>query len=207
MSGINYTFDATQYAPEQGGSAHPVGKFSATITGTAIQPTKDGTGGMFVAEYTTDQGKISHRFNLWNQSQRAVDIAHKQMSALCHAVGVFRVEMSNEGAALRGGRLVIEVGAQKGEEGYTEVKRVFDANGNEPGKPVPAGPPGGSPAVGAAPQQQPAPANAWGGAPTQPAPQQPAPAFAPQPAPAAGGWQQTAAPAAAPAGTPPWGAR
>lgn len=191
MSGFNYTFDATQYAPEQGSPTHPIGKFPAYISGTSIQPTKDNDGGMFVVEYTTEQGKISHRFNLWNQNQKAVDIAHKQLSALCHAVGVFRVDMNNEGAALRNGRLMIEVGQQKNDPQYTEVKKVFDMNGNEPGKAgqgaAPAQPqqaaagfgqqPQGQGGFGQQPQQQPAQGGAWGGQPQgqqQPAQQQPA---------------------------------
>jgi hypothetical protein len=229
MTGFNYVFDATQYAPEQGSPTHPSGKFPAYISGTSIQPTKDNEGGMFAVEYTTAQGKISHRFNLWNQNQKAVDIAHKQLSALSHSVGVFKIDMNNEGAALRNARLMIEVGKQKDSE-YTEVKRVYDANGNEPGK-AGSGPatngPGFAPAPQQAPQgfapqaqpqqQAPAPAAAWGAPQQQQAPEQ-APANAPwgggaptqqAPAPAAQpgpaqGWQQGGAPAPQQA---PWGAR
>lgn len=218
MSGFNYVFDATQYAPEQGSPTHPIGKFSATISNTAIQPTRDNDGGMFVVEFTTEAGKISNRYNLWNQSQKAVDIAHKQLSALCHAVGVFRVDMQNEGAALRNARLMIEVGKQKDSE-YTEVKRVFDANGNEPGKagapaaaPAPSGPAFGAPAAAAA-----APAGNWSGQPAAPAPGpqggwggQPNPAPADHGQPPANAWGGAPArqPGPAPSGAPgaaPWG--
>lgn len=216
MTGFNYTFDASQYAPEQGGQAHPIGKFPAFISNTAIQPTKDNDGGMFVVEFTTEAGKISNRYNLWNQSQKAVDIAHKQLSALCHSVGVFRVDMQNEGAALRNARLMIEVGKQKDSE-YTEVKRVFDPNGNEPGKagaPAPApsaapnpgfGAPAAAPAGnwGGQPAAAPAPAaNAWGGQPN------PAPADHGQPPANAWGGAPAGQPGPAPSGAPgaaPWG--
>lgn len=237
MTGLNYQFDATQFQPDQGGAAHPVGKFPAFISNTEIKPTRDGSGGMFVVEFTTEAGKISNRYNLWNNSQDAVRIAHGQLSALCHATGVFRIDMNNEGAALRNGRCVIEVGKQKGESEYTEIKRVFDANGNEPGKsgaaPTPQG--GGFSAPGGfSPQQtqQPAQGGGWGQPAEQPQPQGGAPAWggnqpSQQPPQNSGGapWgggaptqqapqQPASGPAAtgwqqgnAPAGAAPWGQR
>ncbi len=196
---MNYQFDARQYDPNQGTPAHPVGKFLATITDTAIKPTKDNDGGYFEVEFTTQHGKASMRYNLWNKNQQAVDIAHRQLSALCHSVGIYNVDMNNGGLALRNAQLTIEVAKQKDSE-YTEVKRVYDVNGNEPGK---AG-------NGPAPAAQPAQAgNGWG---QQPAQQQPAPQAAPQQQPAQGWGQQ--APAQAPAqaqqpqqpqGGAPWG--
>lgn len=237
MSGFNYVFDATQYAPEQGSPTHPIGKFPAYVSNTSIQPTRDNDGGMFVVEYTTEQGKISHRFNLWNQNQKAVDIAHKQLSAVSHATGVFKIDMNNEGAALRNARLMIEVGKQKDTD-YTEVKRVYDPNGNEPGKPMNT-PASNGPGFAPAPQQpvqggfapnpqqgfqpgpapvQNGPAPGWGGAPAQQEqPQQPqggapwgggAPTQQQAPAPA----QQSAAPGwqqgnAPVQGGAPWGPR
>jgi hypothetical protein len=140
------SFDATQHQPRQGGQAHPVGKFPFTITDTKIEPTKDGTGGMFIVTFTSPSGDIVNRYNLWNNSPKAVEIAHGQLSALCHATGVYRVNFDNAGAELRGARGMMDIGYQKGEEpspekpagGYVELKKVYDANGNEPGKATPA---------------------------------------------------------------------
>lgn len=151
--GFNYQYDATQYDPNQGTPSHPVGKFPATVTNTSIVPTKNNDGGMFVVEFTTQAGKVSNRYNLWNANTQAVEIAHKQLSALCHSVGVFKLDMNNDGASLRNAQCTLQIGLQKGqpEGGYTEIQRVFDRNGNEPGKSG-AGP---QPAGGPAPQQQP----------------------------------------------------
>lgn len=135
MSGFQGTFDANQVTPKQGFDAHPPGMFDFNISNTSIVPTKDNNGGMFVIDFQTPAGKITKRYNIWNQSQAAVDIANKELSALCHATGVFKVDWSNEGAALRGAVGRIEVGPQKNDEQYMEVKRVFDKNGNEPGRP------------------------------------------------------------------------
>jgi len=182
------SFDASQFAPKQGGGAHPVGKgFDATISNTEIKPTSSGEGGMFVVTFTTPAGSIVSRYNLWNKNEKAVQIAHGELSALCHATGVFRLDFQNDGAALRNARCKIDVGLQNEAEpdGYVEVKKIMDANGNEPGR----GP-------GIPPQQpaQAAPAPSWG----NPAPAQPqAPAQTPA-------WQPSQQGQANPTNTPPW---
>ncbi len=193
------SFDANQHAPKQLGAIVPPGKWPFVISDTAIVPTKAGDGGMFVVTFNTPQGNIQMRYNLWNQSPKAVEIAHGQLSALCHATGVFKVNWPNQGAELRNAQGMIEVGLQDPDkpDGYTEVKRVFDKNGNEPGK-----------APAAAPQ-----AAGWNGQqqPTQAAPQaapswgtanQPAPQVASTPQAALQSWSQ--GPNTGVAQAPPW---
>lgn len=142
----NAVFDANQFEPNQGFGKHPVGnKFDFEITKTEVKPTAAGDGGLFEVEFTTSSGVITHRYNLFNKSAKAVEIAHGQFSALCRAVGRYQVDFNNDGAVLRGARGKLDVGYQKGEEptaekpdgGYVEVKRVYDVHGNEPGKAAP----------------------------------------------------------------------
>lgn len=134
-------FDATKFDPTQGVPSMPVGKHPVVIVNDEVKPTKDNTGGYL--ELTVEiidgpskgrQGAI--RLNLYNQSQQAVEIAHRQFSAICHCVGVFQV---NDGRQLHNLPFMIEVALQKDPEaakkGYTEVVRYYDRNGNEPGKP------------------------------------------------------------------------
>lgn len=230
MAGFQGSFDATQFEPIQsaGLAPHPIGKYPARIVGTSCEQVKDkDKEGLFKVEFETPAGRAIKRYNLWITSPQAVEIAHKELSALCYATGVFRLNFMDEGAALRGAQLQIEVGWQKGNEptqekpggGYTEIKKVFDANGNEPGKQNAAPQPqaqqwgGGQPQQQAPQQAAPAPASApmqqqpgggWGSAGTVQggqAPNGPAPA-----APAPGAWQPPTAPAqAAPApNAPPW---
>lgn len=194
------SFDAAQFAPKQMGTSHPPGKkFPAVITGTSIEPTKDQTGGMFIAEFTTPSGVALFRYNLWNKEPKAVEIAHGQLSALCHATGIFRLDWQNEGAALRNARCCIDVDLQNANEpnGYTQITKVYDANGNEPGKP-----PMNAPQPQQQPQGQPMqqnPGGGWGSPPPQQQPQQPA-----QPA----GWpapnNAAPPPASAPPAVPAW---
>lgn len=148
MPPINGTFDATQFKPEQLGDKHPPGNFQAMITHTEIVPTKSQDGGMLNIHFKTPAGTIIKRYGLWNPNEKTVEIAQKQLSALCHATGIFKLDYTNEAAALRNARCVIDVNWQKGDEptaekpegGYTEVKKVYDPNGNEPGR-IPAAAP------------------------------------------------------------------
>ena len=200
-------FDASNIPPEQSaGSKHPLGNFQAQISGTAIEASKDQKSGMFGVEFTTPAGSITKRYNLWHDNPPTGEIANKQLSALCHATGIFKLDWGNEGAALRGAMCAIEVadqmvkdpagGSAKVPNGYVEVRKVFDKAGNEPGKAPAQAQPAGWGAT-PAPQQAPQAANpAWG------APQAVPVATQPVPTPNAG-WTQQPAPQGGNA-APPW---
>lgn len=203
---VQWNFNANQYEPNQGFYTHPPAqKVPFTITNTAIKETKDKTGGYLQVEFTSPQGVITHNYNINNQNPKTVEIAYGQLSALCRAVNIFQIDGMNECAALRGGKGLMDVGYQKGEEpgpnnpeakGYTELKRVYDLGGNEPGKqPRPQG--------GPAPLQQ-QPGGGWGqggGQQQNPAPQQPQAQQQPN---QGGAWQPGNQQAGA---NPPWGNR
>jgi hypothetical protein len=141
-------FDARTVAPRQGGSAHPPGMFPFTITNTYLQENKEKTGAMLVVEMSSDVGSIENRYNVINPSPDAVRIANEQLSALCHAVNIYQVAfpknadgspiMDKAGFTLRGGKGRMEVVPQMDKNGqpngYMKVNKVFDINGNEPGK-------------------------------------------------------------------------
>ena len=237
MAQLIQAFNAQQYDPTQGGGSLPVGRHPVIIESSEVKANKANDGGYLQLNVKLIDGPQTgttgaYRLNLYHSNPQTAEIAHRQLSAICHCVGVFNVQDSSQ---LHNIPFIIEVGLQKGEEaaqkGYTEVKKVFDINGNEPGKAgqgAPAAQPQQQPAQGGEawggqPAQQPAAqpqgnAPAWGGG--QPAQQQPqgapagnAPAWgqqpaqqpaAQQPAQQAGGWQQGGA---APAGGAPWGQR
>ena len=240
MAQLIQAFNAQQYDPTQGGGSLPVGRHPVIIESSEVKANKANDGGYLQLNVKLIDGPQTgatgaYRLNLYHSNPQTAEIAHRQLSAICHCVGVFNVQDSGQ---LHNIPFIIEVGLQKGEEaaqkGYTEVKKVFDINGNEPGKAgqgAPAAQPQQQPAAqGDFGQQQPAQqpqqpaaqpqgnAPAWGGG--QPAQQQPqgapagnAPAWgqqpaqqpaAQQPAQQAGGWQQGGA---APAGGAPWGQR
>ena len=236
MAQLIQAFNAQQYDPTQGGGSLPVGRHPVIIESSEVKANKANDGGYLQLNLKLIDGPRmgttgAYRLNLYHSNPQTAEIAHRQLSAICHVIGVFNVQDSQQ---LHNIPFIVEVGLQKGEEaaqkGYTEVKKVFDINGNEPGKAgqgAPAAQPQQQPAAqGGFGQQQPAQqpqqpqgnAPAWGGG--QPAQQQPqgapagnAPAWgqqpaqqpaAQQPAQQAGGWQQGGA---APAGGAPWGQR
>lgn len=227
---VAFSFNAQQFTPNYGGGGAnlPPGKYKGVIAHSEGQNAQSGQGGFLALTLTPIEGALTgqkhiDRLNLHHTNPKTVEIANQQLSAYCHVLGKFQF---NDTAELHNIPFCFEIGWQKGQEpgtpgggehgGYTEVKAIFDANGNPPGKagagPAPAAapatppatPPAGVAATGGAPA-------AWGGG--APAPAQspsPAPAEA-APAAAPGGWGAPAggAPAAAPAaggGAAPWGA-
>ena len=201
-------FNANQFEPSQSGGGHPPAlKAPFTVTGCAIKENSAKDGGYFEVEFTSPMGSIIHRYNIWNKTPQAVEIAHGQLSALCRAVGRYQIDWGNEGAALKGAQGLMDVGYQKGEEpseanpnakGYTELKKVYDMAGNEPGKSAQPQPQQNATQPQSQPLQQ-QPGGSWGNQPTQ----QPQ---APQPTPEGQAWQPGGGPPNAGA-TPPWGNR
>lgn len=225
-------FDARTVQPSQGGTAHPVGMHDFQITNTYLKETQDKNGLMLIVEMTSPVGVIENRYNIVNQSKQAEEISQKQLSALCHAINIYRCSYpkDNNGMPLfdqaarelRGGRGRMEIAPQmrkneKGElvpNGYVEVKKVYDSQGNEPGKtgtaaqPMQQGNHQPNAAQGQPMQGQPQVQNGWGNQPQQ-QPQQSQPQPPAQNPGQAGGWQQPQqnnAPAGN-SGAPPWAQR
>ncbi|MEK7112815.1 MAG: DUF669 domain-containing protein, partial [Patescibacteria group bacterium] len=191
MAQLIQAFNAQQYNPEQGSGSLPVGKYPVIVESSEVKPNKENNGGYLqlnlkIVDGPNKGGGGAYRLNLYHSNAQTVDIAHKQLSAVCHVTGVFMVQDS---AQLHNIPFIIDVGPQKDPQ-YTEVKKVFDINGNEPGKapaqqhaqPAQAQPQTAPQAIAqqqpqqaAAPQQQ---TPAWG----QPAQQAQSPAQAAQPA-------------------------
>ena len=219
MAQLIQAFNAQQYDPTQGGGSLPVGRHPVIIESSEVKANKANDGGYLQLNLKLIDGPQmgttgAYRLNLYHSNPQTAEIAHRQLSAICHVIGVFNVQDSQQ---LHNIPFIVEVGLQKGEEaaqkGYTEVKKVFDINGNEPGKAGQGAAQAQPQGQGGFGQQQPAQqpqqpaqqpaaqpqgnAPAWGGQPQHPA-QQPAQQ------PAAWGQQQGGA---APAGGAPWGQR
>lgn len=224
MAQLQTAFDATKFDPSQGIGQLPIGsKLPVTITESEVKATKDNSGGYIQFTVQVQQGenagrKGAYRINLYNSSEAARGIAERQLSALCHVTGVFNLQDTQQ---LHNIPFLIDVVAQADPK-YTEVKAVYDINGNEPGRahqqnhqqqqsqpqpqsqpqaPVqqpqqqaPQQPAWGGGAPQGQPQQQTS-APAWGGQPQQPAQEQQQ-----QQAPASGGWNQGGGNS-----TPAWG--
>lgn len=142
MNELLSVFDATQIDPSQGASSLPVGRHVVVLVGAEVRANKNEDGGLvaFTARITQGpQAGLQGGFilNLYHQSQTTREIAERQMSALCHVVGVFNVKQLN---ALFNIEFVIDVTPQADNPKYVNVK-FLHLDGSEPGR-------------GKAPQQQ-----------------------------------------------------
>jgi len=211
---VAYSFNAQQYEPRFGGGgglpANPDGspaKYKVIVSDSSQETTQDQQGGYIRLECKVIEGPCTGqtqdmRLNVHNKSQKAVEIANKQLAAVCAVVGK---PYFQDTAELYNIPFIIEVRKQRNNPEYTEIGNIFDLAGNEPGKSKPGATPQAQPPQQAAPppQQAPQSAPAWPGqapqqAPQQAAwPQQPQAQQAPQSAPA---W-----PGQAPQQAPPWG--
>lgn len=186
ITSLGIVFDATQVAPQTAMEAVPGGWYNAAITSGEITVNDGGAGRRMALEWTVLDGpykgrKIFDGFNYIHSNPDAQRIAQGQISALCHAVGVYQV---NDVQQLFNKPHAIKVDIEAG--------RTVDADGNATDLPP------GSPntktyeaknrfrgaKAGSVPVATGAPAVA-GGAPA---------------------WAATAPGAGAPVATPPWAA-
>lgn len=225
---VALNFDATQIAPNQGGtSVVPSGVYDVVITHSEMKRTSRGDGTMLIFTYTITQGdhrgkRVIDRLNIQNPNQTAMEIAYGQLSAISHVIGRLRWQ---DTAELHNSPFKIEVAevprADDPSKTGNEIKRYMDAQGNgaqaQGAAPAPASQPAPPPPPQPEPQQPPAqpqqPQSQTWQPPAQPQTlQQPptAPPAAPpaQPTSAPAAPWQTGAPApqppAAMGGRPPW---
>ena len=184
-------FDASQVAPDTGVlDALPAGWYNVSMDASEMKPTKDGSGAFLECRFSVLDGqykdrKVFSRFNLRNNNPQAVEIAYKQLSALCHAAGVMQVQDSS---MLHNRPVKIKVTVRPADGQYeasNDIKAYRNINDQSVGSTTgtPAGMP---PAQAFAPQAAATPFT----------PQAPAP-VPPAAAPQAPAWQP-------PAGQQPW---
>jgi len=188
-------FNPLEHDPSQGVGQLPVGRHLVIVESASVEENSSGTGGLVKFILATQEGgKQVYRLNLFHSDEKTVQIAQKQLSALCHVMNVFQLGSDGKQlSALYNIPFAVDIRQQKNDERYTEVARVLTAAGEEPGRPgVVAAAPAPAPQAQAA-----APAQASG--------------FGQAKAPANSNWankgatvatQQAAAPA--PAGAPNW---
>lgn len=94
-------FDASSVEPAAPLEPLPPGKYVAQIVQSEMQPTKLGDGQKLQLELSILEGPYRGRklwdwLNLVNRSQQSVEIAQRQLSAICHAVGQIQVSDSEQ---------------------------------------------------------------------------------------------------------------
>lgn len=148
-------FNAEAVEPTSAYDVLPKGKYLCMAIASEMKQTKQKNGEylQITFEVLDGQGKgrkLFERLNIRNQNKTAEEIAQRQLSALCHAVGVLHLSDSEQ---LHNLPVVLDVGIEDGRDGYEAQNRI---KGYEPA--------GGSPAhrasVGAAAVERAAPAAA-----------------------------------------------
>lgn len=117
-------FNAEDVEPNTAYDAVPPGWYTAIITESEWKETRAGTGRYLaltieIAEGTYANRKIWANLNLDNPNEKAVEIAQRDLSAICRAVGVLRPKNSEE---LHFKKLEIKVATQKDNADRNEVK-------------------------------------------------------------------------------------
>lgn len=117
MANLN-GFDAQTVEPAADFEAIPAGKYLAVITESEMKPTKAGGSNYLQLTFQIIEGQYRNR-NLWarlnldNPSPTAVDIAKRELSSICRAVGVMAPKDSAE---LHNLPLLISVKCKKRED-------------------------------------------------------------------------------------------
>ena len=143
-------FDASQVAPDTGLSDPvPAGWYNVMIDESEMKPTKQEGGMRLALRFNIIDGQYANRkifsgLNLRNANPVAQEIAYKQLSAICHAVGVMQVQDSQQ---LHGRPLKVKVKVRAASGDYEASNEITAyKNINEQVD----GPVGGAP-TGAAP--------------------------------------------------------
>ena len=212
-------FDANTVKPNEAFEPLPAGWYNARVINSEAKPTKDNKSGYLQLDLEIIDGehqgrKVFDRLNLWNEGankEKTKEIAQRQLSAYCHATGVFILQDSNQlhGIPLK---IKLAVRTQEGFDPTNDVKAVKHIQDNStPTAAAPAFPSAPSVPFGQNPSLPPQPAQAPVFAPAAAAPAMPwspAPVGTPGVAPVAQPWSPPAAPMQQPAPAagpvPPW---
>jgi hypothetical protein len=141
-------FNAANIEPQQSFDALPAGRYEVIIVDSEMKETKAGTGAylMLTMEVIGDtkhsNRKLWTRLNLVNPNATAVQIAERELSAICHCVGVMEPGDSEE---LHNIPLTVDVvqelNPQSGQM-TNRIKGYSQANGAPAPKAKPAAPAG-----------------------------------------------------------------
>lgn len=144
MANLGYNFDANDVEPNAPHEIIPAGKYPAQIVDSVMKDTKAGTGQYLELVLEIVDGefagrKLWDRLNLKNPNQKAEEIAHRTLSAICRAVNVLNVQDSEE---LHHRPMLVTVAVRKRDTGdlSNEVKGYEALSGAPvaPARPQPA---------------------------------------------------------------------
>jgi hypothetical protein len=134
-------FNAEEVKPAGDFSALPAGDYAVIISNSEMKPTKTG-GQMLVLTLQVIEGEHKDRYlwsrlNLQNANEKAVEIAQRELSAICHATGVMRL---SDSAELHDKPMTVKVAyvPPKGEYGESNDIKAWRPYGSKSVTPAPA---------------------------------------------------------------------
>jgi hypothetical protein len=97
----DFNFDANEVEPSITFELIPAGWYNAKVDSTEFKPTRAGTGEYLQITWKIVDGAyegrlVWDRLNLNNPNNQAVEIAKRHLSALCRAVGVWKLSTTEE---------------------------------------------------------------------------------------------------------------
>lgn len=127
-------FNAEEVEPQGDFEPIPAGWYTCMITDSEMKPTKNGAGEYLQLRLDVIDGQyegrvLFDRLNLKNENQTAVEIAQRQLSAICRAVGVMQPQDS---ADLHDKPLSVKVAIRPASNGYeasNDIKAYSEADG------------------------------------------------------------------------------
>jgi hypothetical protein len=102
MAFLGQTFNANDVEPSSSSfEVLPAGKYQAQIVNSEMRDTKTGSGQYLWLELAITDGphankRLFDRLNLVNPNDKAVEIAQRTLSAICHATGQMQVQDSEQ---------------------------------------------------------------------------------------------------------------
>lgn len=107
-------FDASQVPEQQDFTAIPEGPYVVIATASEMKPTKNGQGAYLQFTFEVVDGpmkgrKLWSRLNLQNNNSIAVDIAKRELGAICRAVGIIK---PSDSAELHNKPILVTVGVE-----------------------------------------------------------------------------------------------
>lgn len=127
-------FDATTVAPQQSFSPIPAGVYAAQIVDSDVKPLKSGKGTGLSLTFEVLDGeykgrKVFGNLNVQHENAQAQEIAQAQLSALCHATGVIKLQDSSQ-LHNKPIRMRVKIRTQEGYEPRNEVTGFEALTGN-----------------------------------------------------------------------------
>ena len=145
------TFNANDVPPSEAFDLIPAGWQPAEATSSEMKTTKDGEGEYLQIEWTIIDGqyqgrKLWSRLNMKNRNATAVEIAQRDLSAICRSTGIMTLTDSSQ---LHDRPIMVKVKVRKGTPGYPDDSN--EIGGYKPRDGATAAAPAASSGTGAAP--------------------------------------------------------